>query len=107
MPDEPGVYLFKDAAGEVLYVGKASSLRHRVGSYFLSSTDLGPRKQPMLARIETIEVIEAEGDWEALLMEARLIKVATWDKCRGIINPIILGVEERSIRGDTDMVKPA
>ena len=74
LPDQPGVYLFKDGSGEVLYVGKASSLRNRVGSYFTSSTDLGPRKQPMLDLIETVEVIEAEGDWEALLMEARLIK---------------------------------
>ena len=74
LPDEPGVYLFKDGSGEVLYVGKASSLRHRVGSYFTNSTDLGPRKQPMLDRIDQIEVIEAQGDWEALLMEARLIK---------------------------------
>jgi excinuclease ABC subunit C len=72
--DGPGVYLMKDAAGLVLYVGKASSLRDRVGSYFLSSTDLGPRKQPMLALIEDVEVIETAAEWEALLAEARLIK---------------------------------
>ena len=74
LPDGPGVYLFKDQAGHVLYVGKASSLRSRVGSYFTPSTDLGPRKQPMLDLINDVEVIEAEGEWEALLVEARLIK---------------------------------
>ena len=72
--DGPGVYLMKNAAGLVLYVGKASSLRDRVGSYFLPSTDLGPRKQPMLALIDDVEVIETVAEWEALLAEARLIK---------------------------------
>ena len=72
--DGPGVYLMKDAAGLVLYVGKASSLRDRVGSYFLPSTDLGPRKQPMLTLIDDVEVIETAAEWEALLAEARLIK---------------------------------
>ncbi len=74
LPDGPGVYLMKAAHGEVVYVGKASSLRDRVASYFLPSTDLGPRKQPMLARITSFEVIETEAEWEALLAESRLIK---------------------------------
>ena len=74
LPKGPGVYLFKDATGLVLYVGKASSLRSRVGSYFTPSTDLGPRKQPMLEQVQSVEVIEADGEWEALLVEARLIK---------------------------------
>lgn len=70
----PGVYVMKDADGEVLYVGKANSLRDRVGSYFLASTDLGPRKQPLLCCIAEFEVIELESEWEALLAEARMIK---------------------------------
>jgi excinuclease ABC subunit C len=70
----PGVYVMKDADGEVLYVGKANSLRDRVGSYFLASTDLGPRKQPLLSCIAEFEVIELESEWEALLAEARMIK---------------------------------
>ena len=74
LPDRPGVYLMKDADDRVIYVGKASSLRDRVGSYFLASTDLGPRKQPMLQLIDDFEVIESEAAWEALLAEARLIK---------------------------------
>jgi len=68
------VYLLKDADGTVIYVGKAGSLRSRVGSYFVRSVDLGPRKQPMLDVVTDVEVIECEGEWEALLMESRLIK---------------------------------
>ncbi|MCP4758963.1 MAG: excinuclease ABC subunit UvrC [Planctomycetes bacterium] len=74
LPQTPGVYLMKDPSGEVLYVGKASSLRDRVSSYFLPSTDLGPRKQPLLAKIDSFEIIETIAEWEALLAEARLIK---------------------------------
>ena len=64
----------KDADGTVIYVGKAGSLRSRVGSYFTRSADLGPRKQPMLDVVADVEIIECEGEWEALLMESRLIK---------------------------------
>ncbi|MHC4993244.1 MAG: UvrB/UvrC motif-containing protein, partial [Planctomycetota bacterium] len=74
LPATPGVYLMKDAAGSVLYVGKAGSLRSRVGSYFVDSTDLGVAKQPMLDVVVDFEVIDCEGEWEALLMESRLIK---------------------------------
>ncbi len=74
LPRTPGVYLMKDAAEHVVYVGKARSLRSRVGSYFVGSTDLGPKKQPMLDVIVDFDVIECEGEWEALLMESRLIK---------------------------------
>ena len=52
LPDTPGVYLMKDAAETVIYIGKAGSLRNRVGSYFVPSVDLGPKKQPMPERTE-------------------------------------------------------
>ena len=74
LPDSPGVYLLKDVQGRVLYVGKALNLPNRVGGYFQPSADEGPRKQAMLGLIEDVEVIECEGEWEALLLEARLIK---------------------------------
>ncbi|MBG84064.1 MAG: excinuclease ABC subunit C [Phycisphaerae bacterium] len=74
LPEGAGVYLFKDETGQVIYVGKASTLRSRVGSYFVASADLGPRKQPMIELIHDVEFIEADGEWEALLVEARLIK---------------------------------
>ncbi len=70
----PGVYLMKDGEGTVVYVGKAASLRNRVGSYFTPSADLGPKKQPMLGVVEDFDIIDCEGEWEALLVEARLIK---------------------------------
>ncbi len=71
---QPGVYLMKDASGAVIYVGKAASLRSRVGSYFVPSADPGHKKQPMLELVEDFETIPCEGEWEALLMESRLIK---------------------------------
>jgi excinuclease ABC subunit C len=74
LPRTPGVYLMKNGSGAVLYVGKAGSLRSRVGSYFVPSAELGPKKQPLLDLVEDFDVIECEGEWEALLMESRLIK---------------------------------
>jgi excinuclease ABC subunit C len=64
----------KDAAGVVLYVGKALRLPDRVSSYFVPSADLGARKQPMLDLVEDVEVLECEAEWEALLLESRLVK---------------------------------
>lgn len=74
LPPVPGVYLMKDHAGVVLYVGKASSLPDRVSSYFVPSADLGPKKQPMLEIVHDFDILECEGEWEALLAENRLIK---------------------------------
>lgn len=74
LPKEPGVYLMKDRAGKVLYVGKALALADRVSSYFVPSADLGPQKQRLLDVVETVEIIPCESEWEALLTENRLIK---------------------------------
>jgi excinuclease ABC subunit C len=74
LPRTPGVYLMKDAADVVIYVGKAACLPERVSSYFVPSADLGPKKQGMLDLIEDFDFIECEGEWEALLTENRLIK---------------------------------
>jgi excinuclease ABC subunit C len=74
LPGVPGVYLMKDAQGTVVYVGKASRLPDRVSSYFVPSADLGFKKQPMLEVVDDFDVIECEGEWEALLVEARLVK---------------------------------
>ncbi len=70
----PGVYLMKDAADVVIYVGKALSLPDRVSSYFVPSADLGFKKQPMLDVVVDFDIIECETEWEALLVEARLVK---------------------------------
>ena len=74
LPKVPGVYLMKDASGAVLYVGKASCLPDRVSSYFVPSADLGARKQPMLDVVADFEFLECEAEWEALLLESRLVK---------------------------------
>ncbi len=74
LPKVPGVYLMKDAAGVVIYVGKAARLPDRVSSYFLPSTSLGPAKQPMLELVRDFDIVECESEWEALLTENRLIK---------------------------------
>lgn len=74
LPSAPGVYLLKDADEHVIYVGKASRLCDRVSSYFLPSTDLGPRKQPVIEATTHFDIIECETEWEALLTENRLIK---------------------------------
>src|SRR5260370_8999746 len=74
LPESPGVYLFKDAAGKVVYVGKARSLRNRVRSYFLESR-WGDAKTGSLAReIADLETILVENEREALALENNLIK---------------------------------
>src|ERR1700676_3546717 len=74
LPESPGVYLFKDAAGTVLYVGKAASLRSRVRSYFLESS-WGNAKTGSLAReIADLETILVGNEREALALEHNLIK---------------------------------
>jgi excinuclease ABC subunit C len=74
LPDRPGVYLFKDDRGRVLYVGKAKSLRKRVAQYFQERPDREPRTAAMLAHATDLEVLETDSEVEALLAEARLIK---------------------------------
>jgi len=73
-PAAPGVYLMKDDRGRILYVGKAASLRHRVGQYFQPSADLGPRKSQLIPAVADVEFIPAPSEVDALLQEARLIK---------------------------------
>ncbi len=73
LPDAPGVYLFKDARGRVLYVGKAASLKKRVRSYF-QGRPLDPKTQKLLERIFHIDWIETASEHEALLLEDALIK---------------------------------
>ncbi|MBX3365147.1 MAG: excinuclease ABC subunit UvrC [Phycisphaeraceae bacterium] len=74
LPPTAGVYLLKDGAGVVLYVGKAKCLPDRVSSYFVPSADLGPNKQRMLGLVHDVDVLVCRSEWEALLAENRLIK---------------------------------
>lgn len=74
MPEKPGVYLFRNEAGEVLYVGKAINLRSRVRSYFNRAGDDRPKLRGMGPQIHEIEVIEVTSEFEALILESSLIK---------------------------------
>jgi excinuclease ABC subunit C len=73
-PHTPGVYLMKDGAGRVIYVGKAKNLRNRAGSYFLKAAAEDPRTARLVPEIRDIDYLQAESEVDALLMEARLIK---------------------------------
>jgi excinuclease ABC subunit C len=73
LPARPGVYRMLDAQGEILYVGKARSLRSRVASYFQPS-NVQPKVQALIAKIASMEVTIANSDTEALLLEYNLIK---------------------------------
>jgi len=73
LPDKPGVYLFKDKSGHVLYVGKALSLKKRVRNYF-DKTPKEERIKKLLSEFEKIDFLETTSEIEALLLEARLIK---------------------------------
>ncbi|HLV99575.1 MAG TPA: excinuclease ABC subunit UvrC [Ktedonobacterales bacterium] len=74
LPTRPGIYLFKDEAGKLLYVGKATSLHNRVRSYFAESADLSPKNRSMVAKIEDIEFIVVGSEVEALILECNYIK---------------------------------
>ena len=73
-PQTPGVYLMKDDAGRVIYVGKAKNLRARAGSYFLKAAAEELRTAKLVVEIRDIDYLDAESEINALLMEARLIK---------------------------------
>jgi len=74
LPDAPGVYLWKDAAGEVLYVGKANSLRTRVRWYFGDEAAASPRLHLLEQRIADLDTIVVQSPSQALLLENNLIK---------------------------------
>src|SRR5438552_18703936 len=74
LPARPGVYLFRDQAGEVLYVGKAKSLRPRVRSYFQQSSDSRTAIRQLPERVADVEVIVTQNEVEALHLEQNLVK---------------------------------
>jgi excinuclease ABC subunit C len=74
IPDAPGSYQFRDRDGRVIYVGKAKSLRSRLGNYFQNPANLLPRTAQMVASAETVEWIQVRNDVEALMLEYSLIK---------------------------------
>ena len=73
LPDKPGVYLMRDAAGKIIYVGKAVNLKNRVRSYF-QLRGLSPKTEALVARITQFETIVTATEMEALILECNLIK---------------------------------
>ncbi|WP_213318997.1 excinuclease ABC subunit UvrC [Chlamydiifrater volucris] len=74
IPESPGVYLMKDSAGTVLYVGKAKNLRKRVSSYFSTNKDSREHIPYLLEKVSDIETISVSNETEAILLENNLIK---------------------------------
>src|SRR4030043_892141 len=75
LPTNPGVYLFKDGKGAILYVGKAGNIKHRVNSYFQKPTEKDVKTLAMLEKIADIETIFTDTEKEAFILENNLIKV--------------------------------
>src|SRR5713226_9505839 len=74
IPTGPGAYLFKDAEGRVIYVGKAKSLRSRLSNYFAPASSLPERTRQMVAVAEGVEWIDVRNEVEAVFLEFNLIK---------------------------------
>ena len=74
LPNSPGVYLHKDKMGQVIYVGKAISLRNRVRQYFQNPDKLHPKVRAMVSHIAEFEYITCSNEMEALILECNLIK---------------------------------
>ena len=74
LPDQPGVYLFRDEQGELLYIGKAAVLSNRVRSYFQKGTDHSPKHTVLVNHIADLETIVTRSELEALILESNLIK---------------------------------
>lgn len=74
LPVKPGVYMFKDSGGRLLYIGKAKRLRNRVRSYFQDSRGHEGRIKVMISKIDDVEVIVTDSEAEALILENNLIK---------------------------------
>ncbi len=74
LPQAPGVYIFRDHKGSVLYVGKAKKLRNRVRSYFQDSRPADGRIKTMVSKIDDLEVVVTDSEAEALILENNFIK---------------------------------
>lgn len=74
LPDRPGVYLYKDAKNQVVYVGKAASLRARVRSYFHESRSHDAKTDALVRQIADLEYLVTDNELEALMLEANLVR---------------------------------
>ncbi len=74
LPTSPGVYIMRNAKGNILYVGKAINLRNRVRSYFTSPAKLTPKTRLMVEQVNDFEYFVVSSEQEALILELNLIK---------------------------------
>ena len=74
LPDSPGVYLHKDKMNNIIYVGKAVSLKKRVSQYFQNSRSKDSKVRAMVEHIDEFEYIKCGSEMEALILENNLIK---------------------------------
>lgn len=74
LPLSPGVYIMKDKAQTVIYVGKAQKLKNRVSQYFQDSASHSPKTRMMVSKVDNFDVIVAASEFEALILECSLIK---------------------------------
>lgn len=74
LPAGPGVYLYRDAEGKIIYVGKAVSLKNRVRSYFQAGANHSPKTRVMVEKIADLDFIVTDSEVEALILEQNLIK---------------------------------
>ena len=74
LPLAPGVYIMMDVSGEVVYVGKAKQLKNRVSQYFVNLGSHNEKTKAMVAQVDNFDVIVVESEFEALVLEASLIK---------------------------------
>src|SRR5437764_215693 len=81
LPDRPGIYIFKDAEGKVLYVGKAKSLKKQASSYLVR--DHEPRLAAMVSEAADLEFVATDTEAEALLLENNWIKKQKWEAAEG------------------------
>jgi excinuclease ABC subunit C len=74
LPKDPGVYFHKNAAGDIIYIGKAANLRNRVRQYFQKSRARDPKTEALVADIADIDWVVVETEMDALFLEAELIR---------------------------------
>lgn len=74
LPSQPGIYFHKDAAGEIIYVGKAASLRNRVRQYFQASRRRDPKTEALIAEIADTDWVVVETELDALFVEAEMVR---------------------------------
>lgn len=74
LPDKPGVYIFRNTVGEIIYVGKAISLKKRVNSYFQKCASTPPKIKYIVKRLVDLEYVVTDNEVEALILEDNLIK---------------------------------